>query len=118
LPPRSVSVLGPTILLGGHLDHNKAVRSRPPRKTAGAVAPRRMAGAVEPRQMAGVVAMRRTARVATRRTSGPVAPTWMAGAVVTSRTIMATVEEKVWFSVTNVMWKNLEKWLAVASSTS
>lgn len=73
----------------GHLDHDKAVRSRPPRKTAGAVAPRQMAIAVEPRQMAGAATTRQTAGVATR-TSGPAAPTWMAGAMVTRRTIVVT----------------------------
>jgi hypothetical protein len=97
----------------GHLDHDKAVRSRPPRKTAGAVAPRQMAIAVEPRQMAGAATTRQTAGAATRRTSGPAAPTWMAGAMVTRRTIVVTVEEKVRVRVTKVMWKNLETWLVM-----
>lgn len=89
------------------------MRNRPSRKTAGAVAPMRMVVAEEPRQTTGAVATRRTAGAGTRRTSGPAAPTWMAGVVVTRRAIVATVEEKVRFRVTQVMWKNLEKWLAM-----
>ena len=42
----------------GHLDHDKAVRNRPSRKTAGAVAPMRMVVAEEPRQTTGAVATR------------------------------------------------------------
>lgn len=98
------------------------MRNRPSRKTAGAVAPMRMVVAEEPRQTTGAVATRRTAGAvatrrmagaATRRTSGPAASMWMAGVVVTRRAIVATVEEKVRFRVTQVMWKNLEKWLAM-----
>jgi hypothetical protein len=75
-----------------HLDHNKAARSRPPRKTTGAEAPRRMAGAA-----------------VMRRTAGAAVPRWMVGALVMRRTVVAAVEEKVRFKVTEYIYmKNME----------
>lgn len=70
-----------------HLDHDKAARSRPPRKMTGAEAPRRMAGAA-----------------VTRRTAGAAVPRWMVGALVMRRTVVAAVEEKVRFKVTEYIY--------------